>query len=401
MKILFITSFYSALKESVMSNDWNPSGMPAIVKLFEGLKKRTIDFESYFVDRSSNNDECLKIQNKMFNNEVKILKVSKKLNVKFLRSIGESYNSFLIYKKIKRTCQYYDVIYVDRANLVIGAFFAFTGKKVVLRLHGVTDFYENYSKLYFRLMNPLKLLCLRAPFDYIICSEDGSPGKQFLKKYTKAKFNITLLNGVDDVRKKRTLESVKKDLSIKEGIPIFLFLSRLSKDKGILEFIKGVVEIQKQGLIFHTVIVGAGKYYKIVKEIIDNEKLENISLTGAVKHSDVYTYFQLCDVYVSLNMIGNLSNTVLEAVNAGKCIITLDKSRSPLRDISTYDFFNTAAIFLNRDNINEELKKVITRLIKDPALIEDRKKEIINCQSKLQTWSQRIDVEINYITNEV
>ena len=94
MKILFITSFYSALKESVMSNDWNPSGMPAIVKLFEGLKKKNIDFEPFFIDRNSNNDQLLKLQNKMFNNEVKILKVSKKLNVKFLRGIGESYSFF-------------------------------------------------------------------------------------------------------------------------------------------------------------------------------------------------------------------------------------------------------------------------------------------------------------------
>ena len=48
-------------------------------------------------------------------------------------------------------------------------------------------------------MNPLKLLCLRAPFKNIICSEDGSPGKHFLKKYTKSNNFHLLLNGVDKI----------------------------------------------------------------------------------------------------------------------------------------------------------------------------------------------------------
>ena len=36
-KILFITSFYSGVSDSIINNIWNPKGMPAIVKLLEAL----------------------------------------------------------------------------------------------------------------------------------------------------------------------------------------------------------------------------------------------------------------------------------------------------------------------------------------------------------------------------
>ena len=60
-----------------------------------------------------------------------------------------------------------------------------------------------------------------------------------------------------------------------------------------------VVELQRTNNIFHTIIVGDGECYKLVKEIIKKENLKNISLVGSVSHNDVYSYFDLCDVYIS------------------------------------------------------------------------------------------------------
>lgn len=397
MKILFITSYYSALQKSIEEDNWNPTGMPAIVKLFEGLKKRNIDFELFFIDRNSEKEEFYQLKNKRFDTNVSVLKISKKLNIKYFHGIGKSYNSLLVYNKIKETCGHYDLIYVDRANIVTGGFFAFLGKKVVLRLHGVSDFYENYSKPHFRLMNPLKSLCLRAPFDYIICSEDGSPGKQFLEKYTKSDHKVTLLNGVDKLNKKESINTLKTDYLIPENMPVFLFLSRLSKDKGIMDFIDVICELQKSRVDFFTLIVGDGEYYKEVEKKIKKHSLKNVLLSGAVCHNNIYDYYQVSDVYISLNKIGNLSNTVLEAVNSGKCIITLSKSNKPLRDFSTNEFFKEAALYVNRDNIKETLTKVMLNLIDTPELIIKKKKEVVSCQSKLITWHTRIEKEIKLL----
>ena len=397
MKILFVTSYYSALQKSIEEDSWNPTGMPAIVKLFEGLKKGNIDFEPFFIDRNSKNDEFYQLKNKRFNNKVSVLKISKKFNIKYFQGIGKSYNSLLVFNKIKETCKDYDVIYVDRANIVTGAFFAFLGKKVVLRLHGVTNFYENYSKLHFRLMNPLKLLCLKAPFEYIICSEDGSPGSQFLNKYTKSDHKVTLLNGVDKLNKKESIKTLKRTYLIPENMPVFLFLSRLSKDKGIIDFMDVICELQKSRVDFYTIIVGDGECYNEVKKTIKKHSLKNVVLSGSVSHSNIYDYYQVSDIYISLNKIGNLSNTILEAVNTGKCIVTLSKSNKSLKDFSTYEFFNEAALYVNRDNIKETLTKVMMNLIDTPKLIANKKKEVVKCQDKLITWNTRIEKEIKLL----
>ena len=399
MRILFITSFYSALQESIYCDVWKPKGMPAIVKLFEGLKHINFDFDAVFVQRNSENKEIHHLENSMFQNNMHILKIVKKSDIKFFRGLGNSINSFLVFKKIKFIMKStsYDIIYVDRANIVIGALLALAGYKVVLRLHGVSDFYENYASLSFRVLNPITYFSLKGPFRQIICSEDGSPGKQFLNKYTKSNHTVTLLNGVDDIKKKIPIKILRNRLLIPENLPVFLFVSRLSKDKGILDFIDAICEIQKSRIDFYTLIVGGGNCYNEVERVIENNSLKNILLIGAVNHKEIYNYYLLSDVYVSLNKIGNLSNTVLEAVNTGKCIITLSKSNNSLKDFSTYDFFKEAALYVNRDNIKETLIAVILKLIEKPQLIIDKKQEVIKCQPKLISWHKRIDMEINLL----
>ena len=394
MKILFVTSYYSALQKSIEEDRWHPVGMPAITKLFEGLKKRDIYFEPFFVQRNAAKDEFYRLKNTTFNVNVSIIKITKKIDIKYIRPFGRSYNSILLYRKIKKSCKDYDLIYVDRANLIVGAFFAFSGKRVVLRLHGVTDFYETFSRLIYKIMNPLKLLCLRAPFKYIICSEDGSPGKEFLQKYTRADRSVILLNGVDKHLKDKPLSRIKNDHLMPGGMSCFLFLSRLSKDKGIIDFIKVINEIQKNRKDFYVIIVGDGECRREVEEMIERYALENILLTGSVSHSNVYDYYLLSDVYISLNKLGNLSNTVLEAVNSVKCIITLGKSKKPLKHVSTYEFFGDSALYVDRDNIEESLFKVINCILDAPELLATKKKELERCKSKLMSWDERIEEEI-------
>ena len=399
MRILFITSFYSALQESIYCNVWKPRGMPAIVKLFEGLKQSDFYFDAVFVQRNSENEEIHLLENSMFQNNIHILKIIKRFDIKFFRGLGNSINSFLVFKNIKLIIKStsYGIIYVDRANIVIGALFTLLGYNVVLRLHGVSDFYENYASLSFKVFNPITYFSLKAPFKQIICSEDGSPGKQFLNKYTNSNHTVTLLNGVDDMKKDLPIKTLRNRLLIPKNIPVFLFVSRLSKDKGILDFIDVICELQKSRIDFYTLIVGDGNCYNEVEKEIKNNSLKNISLVGAVNHREIYNYYLISDVYVSLNKIGNLSNTVLEAVNTGKCIITLSKSNNSLKDFSTHDFFNEAALYVNRDNIKETLIPIILKLIESPQLIADKKQEVIKCQPKLVSWPKRIEKEINLL----
>jgi glycosyltransferase involved in cell wall biosynthesis len=394
MKILFITSFYSAVRQSIISDNWQPTGMPAIVKLFEGLKDECIEFDNIFISSPiKSKTKTISYTNSMFNNQIMFFQFSKKLNTKFFRNFGSFINSLLVFRKVKSTIkeQNYDVIYVDRANRVAGALLAYSGSKVILRLHGITmlfTFYKSYKNVF---LNFMQFFSFRAPYKYIICTEDGTPGKQFLVKYTRSSVpHKILLNGVDKVKDISLIQNISKK-------PVFLFLGRLSADKGINEFISTIVKLMDIENKFKVVIVGDGDLKKKAETIIKAHKIKNVLFTGSLPHDEVYKYILNCDVYVSLNKLGNLSNTVLEAINAERCLILLKKSITTLRDISTYQFFNDSVLYINKKNIVNDLEKIIRYLISNPEIIKLKRELIKKKSSKILSWRDRVKEEIRII----
>ena len=378
--------------------------MPTIVKLLEGLKAENIEFDNIFIDLDAKEIKTEKISNDMFHNEMYLLGLTKKLNIRFLRSTGELINSFYIYRKIKNLLKdsQYDLIYIDRSNLTIGAALTFSRHKVVLRLHGVMKQNDLYCNKINKLRNFIKILSLKAPFKYIICTKDGTPGKEFLDKYSKSSVpRSILLNGVDKNISNTSGKITKKNLSISKDVPVFLFLSRLSKDKGIIEFLDALIMMKSLKEQFSVLIVGDGNLLADVKNKIKNENLTNVIVAGTVPHTEIYDYFNISDVYVSLNRLGNLSNTVLEAVNTEMCIITLKRSNHSLRDYSTFNFFKDDVFYVDEENIKNDLAEIMKKLIKNPNIIEQHTKQMIVHKNKLLTWDERVNKEINILQEVV
>ena len=397
MKILFVTSFYSAITDSVILNKWSPSGMPAITKLYETLFSEKHKFDNIYIDRSANKNDVNQIHNNRFNNQNSILSFSNTTNLKYFTHLKQTFNSILIIRYVyNKICNHnYNLLYVDRANLLVGACLAYFGYDVVLRLHGVNVLFENFSKLSYRIMNPLKLVAMYAPFKCIIATKDGSPSDQFLMKYSRNKSVYTLLNGIDEINNLDLKRN--NDLNIPDDLPVFLFVSRLTEDKGIMDLIYTIIALKDYLNDFYTIIVGDGECFDKVKALIDENSLNNILLTGAVNHSLIYEYYNYADVYISLNKIGNLSNTVLEAVNSGKCIITFNACKNSFRDISTINFFKDAALYIDRHDIINQLMLMIVKLIYNPQLIADKKYQILKCKTKLDLWNIRIKKELKLI----
>lgn len=398
MKILFITSFYSSLRDSIINNHWNPKGMPAISKLFEGLKRNGFSFDNVIIDRFAKENEVCSFSNSMFNNQFHYFGIRNMKSVLPTNTLNKHVKTVRIWFKMKSyvNLSEYDIIYVDRANIDIGGICAFLGRKVVLRLHGIGVNYEIYRRLKGRIINAINLLWFKAPFSYIIASEDGTPVKEFLNKFgnKKVKKDI-LLNGID-------IQHLHKPLSInpdsgKEIIPIILFLSRLSDDKGIIEFIDAIRLLNIKRKTFSAFIVGDGKYFNYLKQIIDNNEWENITITGAVAHSRVYEFLHKSNIYVSLNKLGNLSNTALEAINSGKCIVTLERSVHPLKDQSTFNYLKDAALYIDSNNIVSELVDTLEYLIDNPQKITEQESKIQKCKQDLHSWEERISKEIDIL----
>ena len=251
-------------------------------------------------------------------------------------------------------------------------------------------------KIKTKLLNPITFLSFKSSFSYIIGTNDGSPIHDFINKFTAKNVpSKILLNGVNDLS---PLGTSRKSFNIPENLPVLLFNGRHSEDKGILEFINTIFALIKKGEEIYTIILGNGKFYKQILTMIHRKKVENILVTGAIPNSKVYSYYKLCDIYISLNKLGNLSNTVLEAINAEKCIITLAQEKFSTRDEQTKKILGDSAIYINRENLDDELERSIKTVLDDRDIIKEKKIKIKKIKEKLRSWEERVNDEIEIIS---
>ena len=395
MRILFLTSFYSGLQKSVKTGSWNPSGMPAIYKLLEGLKKKEIYFDYCFIDKNVSSSKLYTIdffkENKFYvlgclplNNLPKIIN---KILFKFIYL----FKIYLYLKQIK--VKEYDFVYIDRSNvsafLVIHYIFRVKG---VLRLHGIGLQYVKFKKYrsYF-FKNILNYISYRLPFKYIIASRDGTPVVQFLDEFTNKKSKkAVMLNGVD------LNNNFKNQYVLKNNTINFLFVGRLEKDKGIVEIIEGFKNHNHKNKISLT-IIGGGILENYVKDSCLNQS--HINYLGTLPHNKVKEYYRKSDVFISFNHLGNISNVVLEAIKYNLLIITFEKDLNLKKDIDSNKFLGDNVIYVKRNKAIILLIQEINTIVNDNKLLsiyKDKTQE--NLFTKINSWEHRIEEEIKIIT---
>ncbi len=116
-------------------------------------------------------------------------------------------------------------------------------------------------------------------------------------------------------------------------------------------------------------------YNNIKSALIEvyKERLRAIVLFGSQarkQQKKILYYFQQSDIYVSLNKLGNLSNTVLEAMAVGNCILMLGKDKETHTDESTERLVpDDVVIRINRQNIVNDLTNKLIDLINNPEKI--------------------------------
>ena len=397
LNILFILSYYSALQKSVETNNWQPEGMPAVSKLFEEINSRGIKFNVVFTKKYEKRKTKI-IKSERFDS----LFYTYDLNLKS-KSIFKIINPIILfnfYTFIKSILSKHksNLIYVDRSNLLIASLLSFFGFKVVLRLHGISNFNSNYKSLKYRFLNPLNVLSLYSPFKMIICTNDGSPSEYFLNKFKFSDKKLVLLNGVDSSNHIITSLEKKKTKFFKNNFLTLIFIGRFSNDKGIIEFIKTLIRLKLDKINVNSIIIGDGVLKKEVNSLIANNNLENIHLTGQIEHNQVYSYLEISDVYISLNKLGNLSNTVLEAYKTKKCIIVLDECLKTKKDMSTKLLFNKNIIYINRTNIIDNLHREIIKL-NNLDYLNIFKNRIRKSKVLIPSWKERMKSEINLLEN--
>jgi glycosyltransferase involved in cell wall biosynthesis len=121
-----------------------------------------------------------------------------------------------------------------------------------------------------------------------------------------------------------------------------------------------------------------------------------VRFIGAVSHREVKSYLAASDIFLSLYTHSNVGNPLLEAMLAGKCIVTLATG-----DTARVIQHNETGILLTEDDLSW-LPDELILLLKDPARrgeLGANAKEY--AQEHFLSWEERTSMEITEVTGLV
>ncbi len=386
---------YSGLFESFKENKWIPTGIPTIVKLADKLSQDYL-FEWNVVCKTKQESTIIKNVFSQFDFGNITINVIPYRNFIRIGRVNNFFNDLLTFRHIRKTSQTSQTIfYCDRSNIIIAALLKlFTKAAVVIRILGVYPDQKLLAMSFWaKILSPFLFFAYKIPYSFAIGTQDGSGIECYLDNLLnlKTKREI-LLNGV-----KKNKENIIKKPNNKIT---FLFVGKLIEEKGILELVDTVYELKKAQSDFVLNIVGKGHLEKQIRTILINKKMnDHIKLIGSVNQEEIHKYYAEADVYISLNKLGNLSNTVLEAMVMNKCIVMLGKDEKTYTDVYTEKMVPAKAVFrIDRNNIVEDLTEKLEMMVLDPDLVKTYSERMGEFADEfLWTWDERINHEINVL----
>lgn len=255
----------------------------------------------------------------------------------------------------------------------VGSFARLLSKQYNIPLvHTYHTMYEEYiyyiTKGYFdgaskKLVEHLTLFLCDKTIDELIVPTEKTYNL-FKEKY-KVKRDVHIIpTGIDVERfykenvDEKSVFELKEEIGIKKGDFILLTVGRIAKEKSIDVLINNLKDIVKKVPKTKLVIVGDGPDMKELMELtLKNNLDKNVIFTGKVPWDEIPKYYQLCDVFVTSSKTETQGLTVLEAMAAGKAVVTIKDESFELVIKNKQD-----GLFFEN---NEEYKNIIYDLYND------------------------------------
>jgi len=409
MKILMAVRLYSGFRDSLSSGVWAPGGSPAISKLIERFSIAGDEIDVVLLtgdDTHSGDANGGRIKSRTMEGlSIPLTVMSYRLTGELtffgrLRPYAEEVIKFLwLWRRVRATEP--DVIYMDRGNVINASLLArFQSVPVVLRMLGVPP----ETKREIRGTSPFEKIvrwAYKAPFALVVCSQDGSGGEKWLDEMTTSDVPLhVLLNGVDTLTATGPLPSRLASIS-RPGTKV-LFLGRFDTGKQSLLFVESMIIAASRVEDLHTIIVGYGPEKEDMERLIDEAGCQSrFTFVGSLPHEDVGHAFAISDIYVSLNLSGNMSNANLEALKSGICVVVPQSDPVSGVDETLDDLFPPQSIRrLPPDYDAQAVSSVIEELCQDHEQREKRAREIAQISAVvLSPWSERIDREYELLAS--
>lgn len=410
MKILYVCRLFTGLEQSLYSEKWTPTGVPTIYKIIEKLDKSNHEVRFILTKKDVGNGEF----STWNENSDKNIKLEGMKNKFLVLSGAEFFPSFLPrkiimilreFRQVSKICFAVwsfkpNLIYIDHANTIsAGILSRVTKIPVVYRVMGVYPYMREVLKGR-NLLHKLMKWFYASPFSLVICTQDGSGVEGWLDRSLKKSINKEILiNGITK------LDLINKNLMNFYDIPsdkfVILFLGKLEKYKGCDDFVNSVIKLINKGYSdIIALVIGTGSQKQILQKKVRLEGLDtNFTFISNVPHDKVVSAHLRSDIYVSLNKLGNLSNSNLEAMSLGSCIVLPEPNYDNGVDVFTKkNIGSKSTINIPRDASDSDLANSLESLYLDPKKRNLLSQNISNLADKfIPSWDERIDYEMELL----
>ncbi len=191
----------------------------------------------------------------------------------------------------------------------------------------------------------------------IICYTEGLVPEYGLPRY-RNKISIAHEHFIDFGRFKMRRRLDERDNLVG-------YIGRLSREKGVLNFVQAIPEILKERGDFEFLIGGDGQLRNEIKEYLDKEKLSGkVKVKGWIPHDEVPEYLSTLKLLVLPSYTEGLPNIVLEAMACGTPVLATPVGAVPdvIKDGETG--------FIIEDNPPQSLAQNVIRALNYPNLME-------------------------------
>lgn len=401
VRVLLVSRLFTGLIASLESGQWRPTGVPAIYKLVEGLAADP-GVEPLFVFTVKDEPTARKFPRRQ---EVTLAELGARAVILpyhrngLVRELSHLWWCLWLWFRHRARVSYF-----TNANFATGAVFARLGLgRTVLRFMGMFPFHK-------RLVEDSRGAVLRwlfrSPWSQVVCTLEGSGAEHYLPQLVGEGSPVAiLLNGVDAAPPPPAdIGSLKAKLGLQADLPVVLFLGRLETYKGCDDFVDGMLMLlQRRPGCCQAVVLGDGQRLQALRQkVAEAGKEQQVHVIGAVPHAQVPSWMAATDVYVSLNRHGNLANTNLEAMAAGRCMLVLAADPATHVDLVTEQVLPiSAAPRVSRSETPDSLADEVEKLLADPQAVERYAVAVrAVAAAKLKDWPARINHEIEMILGD-
>jgi glycosyltransferase involved in cell wall biosynthesis len=219
-----------------------------------------------------------------------------------------------------------------------------------------------------------EVLAFKSPCTKFIITNDGTGGDKVAEHFNIPKERLCFWrNGVE-----RPPERTLYDDNIR-----IISLARLEGWKHVERIIEAFSEMTTKNMFLQ--IVGGGPEENNLKQLVNDLDLDDkVTFYGEVSRVQALELLSNSDIFMSTNDYSNISNSLMEAMSAGKGIIVLNSGKT------SYMIDGTNGLIVEEEDLSTAITKLCNKEIRSLFGYKAKKYAADNFES----WDSRIKKEI-------